>query len=95
VTGGDPAAWFARVAATRPAPASPLLPALHWGGHRVLWQPEPCVSCHGPAHMINEDGLPQHKVCAERELVATHGTSRAIELAGAGAGRTRHRDGAR
>jgi hypothetical protein len=35
----------------------------HWGGGR----PRPCRSCGGWALLVDDQGRPQHKVCAEAE----------------------------
>jgi hypothetical protein len=36
----------------------------HWGGGEC----RPCRSCGRAALLVGDDGRPQHKVCAEREL---------------------------
>jgi hypothetical protein len=42
----------------------------HYGGGRTL----PCRSCGNPALLRDDDGRPQHKVCAESELQKNGGT---------------------
>jgi hypothetical protein len=42
-----------------------LPPVLDWRAHKV-GAPKPCRLCGAPAIMRDADGLPCHKVCAER-----------------------------
>ena len=61
--------------------------ALNWGSHQVAWKlggDRVCATCGQAAYMTNSSGDPQHKICAERELVATHGPAGAIAVAAAG-----------
>jgi hypothetical protein len=39
----------------------------HWGGGEL----RPCRTCGQPAFLLDNDGRPQHKTCAERELAVT------------------------
>jgi len=61
--------------------------ALNWGQTTVAYRLDrgrACVTCRRPAFMDNPDRKPQHKVCAERDLVRAHGPAGAWALAAAG-----------
>jgi hypothetical protein len=63
---------------------TPVTTCLDWSGrdgvdHYGGGQMRPCRSCGQPALLVDADGQPQHKVCAERE----HEQGRAAKTAGA------------
>lgn len=65
-----------------PLPPVPLLPAFDWRGHRVGYTRSACRICGMGAFCADEDGVPCHKVCAERLLVTQVGHAAAVEWAG-------------
>jgi hypothetical protein len=74
--------------------------ALNWGHNTVAWKlgaGRRCVSgCGKPAYMDNADGQPQHKVCAEQDLIRQLGPDGAWQHAAAGyPKRGRNDDGGR
>lgn len=58
-------------------PPAPHHVGFVWRDHRVAWRPEGrCRHCGRPAFMTNENGDPEHKVCAEGAAVRDWGLKR-------------------
>jgi hypothetical protein len=60
-----------RAPTCRPVPAQRphSQPVLDWSApSRWLDEPQPCRHCRKPAHLVDDLGLPSHKVCAEASL---------------------------
>lgn len=75
-------------------PAYPrLLPCLDWSHHQLDHRMRPCRLCRRPALMVDAEGLPCHKSCAEDELVRTLGMAGALAAAAASCTRRQTRAG--
>ncbi|MCX5070922.1 hypothetical protein OOJ91_34300 [Micromonospora lupini] len=42
--------------------------SLNWSGHHSAAPGERCASCERPTLVVDCDGMPRHKTCAERDM---------------------------